>query len=102
MPLFQTAPSTNGYSHATAVNYAAATLPPAGDWVKNHYYLNGYAYPLLVRNVVINPITRQRKADALYYAAGRWQPVARDADRIAIAEDFDEGRMTPQAWPQAA
>ncbi|GAB4444162.1 MAG: hypothetical protein Kow0031_26560 [Anaerolineae bacterium] len=97
----QAAPATNG-NHRAAHYTSIDTLPPAGEWVKNRYYLNGRFYPLLVRNVVINPITRQRKADAFYYADGRWQPVASDDHRLAIAEDFDAGRMQPQTWPQAA
>jgi hypothetical protein len=88
LPLKPAAPTaTNGH----------APPPPSGPeaWVADRYTLHGHSYPLLVRNIVINPITQRRKADALYFdtTARRWRKVEAEADQIALAGEVAAGRL---------
>lgn len=89
---------------ATATNGHVPPPPPTGpeEWVKERYMLHGHSYPLLVRNIVINPITQRRKADALYFdpAARRWRPVDNEADQVALAGEVAAGRLRVRPdWP---
>ncbi|GAB4443892.1 MAG: hypothetical protein Kow0031_26230 [Anaerolineae bacterium] len=90
LPPTPTAPSaTNGP--------APPPPPPSGPeaWVTDRYTLHGRSYPLLVRNIVINPITQRRKADALFFDADsrRWRTVDNETDQIALAGEVAAGRL---------
>ena len=61
----------------------------------DRYTRHGHSYPLLVRNVVIHPITGRRKADALYFdtVARRWRTVDNEQDQVALAAEVAAGRL---------
>ena len=65
------------------------------DWVTDRYTLHGHSYPLLVRNLVIHPITGRRKVNALYFdtVARRWRTVDNEQDQVALAAEVAAGRL---------
>ena len=73
--------------------------PPSDDpylRIKERYQSpEGRHYPLLIRGLVVNPITRIKKADAIYYDgdARRWREIVEDEVRVALAQEVEAGRL---------
>ena len=81
--------SANGIPLTPAQSPAA--LPPDDPYVriKERYQTPaGRHCPLLVRGITIHPITRLKKADAIYYDRENqhWQEITDDETRVALAK----------------
>lgn len=79
------------------VNATPAPPPSPGpaELIRQRFTRHGRSYPLLIRRIVTNPVTRRRVADAIYYddTTRRWLDVTDDADRLYLAAEVDAGRL---------
>lgn len=65
--------------------------------------VDGRERPLVIRRVVVNPITNRPRAEAAWYdeSLGRWRLVDDDDVREKLAEEVRAGRLRvdPDGWP---
>jgi hypothetical protein len=64
--------------------------------VKERYrHPNGQEYPLVVKRIVTNPISRAKRADAMYYdpEEKNWREIVDEGAREALAQEVAAGRL---------
>ncbi|HEX9923688.1 MAG TPA: hypothetical protein VGD99_13605 [Anaerolineae bacterium] len=65
---------------------------------------NGQHYPLIVKRLMLNPITQTEKAEAVFYNGElkKWREIVEDDAREALAREVRAGRLTvstEEKWP---
>lgn len=113
LPNFYYAPATPVTSQQYGLDLFKTSAPAVRPRVAltslPGYQLEGRVYPLIVKNVLSDPLhpLNAARAEAIYYDAGinKWRTVVDDVDKEEIASLVKQGaiRVTPQnEWPENA